>query len=1487
MNFVKTSLKHKQVTLTVLAMVFVVGIYSLLTMPRRENPKVTVPLGLVVAYFPGATSSQIEEQVTKKLEQYLFQFEEVRKEKTFSTTRDGVVVINVWLNENVKKPDVFWNKLRHELLVAKNIDLPKGVKGPIVNSDFGDTEALLISLESDKASYLQLKEYAQKLQDNLRTIKATSKIKLIGEQTEQITIYFNSEKLSQYGIGLQQVVMALQSQNVISPTGEVKTENNNVSLYTSGYYQTEKEIGNQIVGFSKTGSIVHLGDIATLKREYIEPVSNITVNGHKSIIVSVQMSEGNNIVKFGKDVNKKIEEVTKQLPDNVKLTTIVSQPDMVDKDISSFLLEFLIAIISVVIVVVLLLPFRIAAVAATAIPMTIAVTFALMNAFGLELHQISLAALIVVLGMVVDDAIVVADNYVALLDRGLERWTAAWRSAYDLIIPILTATVTIIAAFLPMIILTGSIGEFIHDLPVTVTIALSSSFIVAMVLTPMLCYFFIKKGLHDHSTAIASQVKKKSLLDFMQTIYNQALGWCVKHPMLTIGGSIVPVLLAFVLFKTGVGQKFFPYAERNQFVVELWMPTGTKLDKTEQAISKVEKLIKDDKRVVSYATFTGTSAPRIYYNFSPEFPVSNYAQIFINTTSNNTTELLAKELMQKTAELVPEGTIQVKLMQQGQQLAAPVEVRIFGEDITKLKKISIEIKNVLRSSKGSYLINDDFKEDLYGLSIQLKNQASRLGFTTSSIAQMVYTSMNGAVVSTLYEGNNPVNIVLRLDKNKRQSVQNIEDIYLESPVTGENVPLRQVADIKPQWQNGRIIHRNGVRCLTVRSETTGGILPSELLKEIQPQIANLQLPLGYRIEYGGEYSNKKEVSGQMITILFISLTLIFLVLLLQFRNLKEVIIIMITIPLSLFGAILGLYLTGYNFGFMATIGLISLSGIVVRNAIILIDHTNELLENGMDIHEASIEAGKRRLRPIFLTAMAAAIGVSPMIISGSSLWGPLASVIAFGITWSMIMSLLTVPVLYIIWIKPNDKVHRYDETEITNTQPATIKGNTLTLLLIGLLMITPNLYAQQIPPKLNLQKVMEMAVRNNHMLTIKQLQVNENQQKVKEEMVKYFPTVLIGSTYQYNSNLSDLTIPQGSFGQLPMGGTLVSLPVTSKIFEMGENSTYNASATLYQPVSQIPKIKAGVEISKTDLALTQTEQIKATMQIKQMAEKLYFGLLVLQKQKEEADLKLAVAKTKLYDTEGAVLAGKTTESTKIGLNANVADEEQNLLKLNIQIDDYNADLKHLIGIPDSDSVIFEPVSTNDFQIAAASKNSLVDEAITGNADLQIATLMKAKATYAIKASMYNYLPDFGFISGYTYQKGNSLYPTNNTFVGVSFKWNIQDLLSNNYNKQQRIYQKKQTEENVVNSREQINTDVAKAYRRLSQSAELISVAEKVVNYHRDDLKIQSDKRNSGLSIESDYLTAKASLAKAEAELFAAQLNYRIAYTDLQILTGKF
>ncbi|MDQ6479160.1 TolC family protein [Dyadobacter sp. LHD-138] len=433
-----------------------------------------------------------------------------------------------------------------------------------------------------------------------------------------------------------------------------------------------------------------------------------------------------------------------------------------------------------------------------------------------------------------------------------------------------------------------------------------------------------------------------------------------------------------------------------------------------------------------------------------------------------------------------------------------------------------------------------------------------------------------------------------------------------------------------------------------------------------------------------------------------------------------------------------------------------------------------------------------------------------------------------------------------------------------------------------LFLTTGQVSAQQTEP-LNLQKAIDMALQNNHLLNIKKLQIEEKQAKVKEDHVKKYPAAVISSTYQYNANLGALVIPQGSFGALPLNGTTIALPNKEETFALGKHNNFNAGVSVYQPITQLGKIKTGVAIAETDVTLAQQEKTKASLQIKQAVERLYYGLLIVQKQKDEAQAKLELAQMKLYDVESALLSGKTIDVNKAGLQANIADEEQNLLKLNIQSEDYTADLKQLTGIKTDGFVL---ANVEKIAVPAGSLESYTSSATANNIDLKIANLGQLKTQQAIKAAQQSNRPDIGLIAGYSYQSGNLLYPTNNPFLGAQFKWNLQDLVANKQVIKQRNFLLQQARENIANTQDQVTNDVAKVHRKLSQATALIAVAEKALAYRNEELKIQQDKQASGLNIQADLLNTKSLLAKAEADLLSAQLNYRLAFSDLQRLMGE-
>src|SRR3989454_7984302 len=980
-------------------------------MPRMEDPSVTIRTGIVAALYPGATSDQVESQLAKKVEDHLFKFAEVRKEKTYSTSRPGVLFVNVELQDSVSDSDEFWSKLRHDLNEARaGGEFPPGVVGLIVDSDFGDTVAMLVAIHGSRYGYRELKDYVKRIEDELRAIPNVAKLRRYGEQKEQIWITGSLQRVSQYFANPAQVVQALRQRNIIEDSGSLLTPDEDVPLKTNGLLITEEQIKKILVDVSRNaGQPVYIGDFANVERRYQDPDAVARFDGEPSVLLSVEMQKGRNIVDLGGQINAALARVRPLLPPDLKLDLIADQPSVVSERIKDLEREFLLAIGSVILVTIVLLPLRVAVIAATAIPVTVATTLGVLNASGIPLHQVSIAGLIVSLGILVDDAIVIADSYVELLDHNVPRAEAAWRSASDMAIPVLAATLTIVASFLPLVTLSGSPGQFIRALPISVAVGLASSFTAAMLLTPLLCRVFIKQGLHSDRAK-----KKFDILDFMQAAYNRAIALLMGRKIIAVGAGLAAVVGGVLLFGT-VPQQFFPSAERNQFVIDVWMPPVSRLEETDRVIERIGTFLSKKPAVEHVASFAGQSFPRFYYNVNPQEPDTRYGQLIVITRSANETPALIKTLRSELPELAPEALVMVKELQQGSQIESPVEVRISGDDISVLKKLGNQVEGILREIPIATYVRNDYSDDSWMAGVNVRaEEANRLGLTNASIAQQLSGAFSGSSVTTFWEGDRQVDVLLRLDADQRRSFDDVRNAYITSTITGQRVPLRSVAELKPAWQITRIVRRNGVRTLTVGGFATSGQYASEILKAINPKVKSIAPPTGYRIEYGGEIYEQNITFGQMLVALGISLVCIFLVVLFQFRTISEPLVVMSAIPLSLFGAVMGLVLTGNPFGFTSFMGCIALSGIVVRNSIILLVYINEKRRAGSTLEEAALEAGERRLRPIFLTTMAAAVGVTPMILSHSSLWSPLASVLASGLVFSMFFVLLVVPIVFVI-----------------------------------------------------------------------------------------------------------------------------------------------------------------------------------------------------------------------------------------------------------------------------------------------------------------------------------------------------------------------------------------------------------------------------------------------------------------------------------------
>jgi multidrug efflux pump subunit AcrB len=1022
-TLIEIILRYKQLILASTGILVLLGIVAITQMPRDEFPEFKIRQGLIIGVFPGASSQQVEEQLTKKVENYLFQFEAVDKKKTHSISKENVMVIYVEVLKKENNPQAFWSKLKHGLNEFKG-ELPSGVMSLTANDDFGNTSAILLAVESETKSYKELEKYIEKFEDDARKIPSTSRVKHFGLQKEEINVYIDDAKLTNYGIKPIMVFAALKPQGTVNYAGEIDDGKFIKPIHIPSGYKTESDIANQIIYSDPTGNVIRLKDVAKVVREYEDPASYIRLNGKKCLIVSLEMIPGHNIVQYGNDVKKDIDKFTSEIPSDVHVGIISDMPDFVSQAIRNFLKEFGLAIFAVILVTVLLLPRRVALVAASAIPISIFITIGILWATGIDLQTVSLAGLIIVLGMVVDNAIVIIDNYVEKLDNGITPHDAASQSVTDLFGSVFSATLIIIISFAPMVVfMTGTAGDFVKSLPITITYALSISLLVSVFLVPLMSFMFIKHGIKGKN----AEGEKGVFLNWLQSFYDKLLEGSFKRKKTVVIIGVLSFLLGVILLIVTPQQSFPPF-ERNQFAVEVYLPVGSSLKQTDNVMKEIENKLKSDSRVKEVAAFIGTSSPRFNTLYAPNFPAKHYGQLLVITESSESTKEILNEYSKKFSNSNPNAYIKWKQLDM-MVAPAPIEIRISGDSISTIKQIASNVSDIARGIEGAQWVRTDFEQSLQAVELDLKqDEASRLGYSKQILDYSLMVGTKGFPVSTIWEGDYPVNVNLKVDKRTKTNVDDIMNQYVTSPFLVSSVQVKQLADLKQEWTEGEIARRNGVRTITVRVDVERGVYAANVFGKLKPIVDNLKLPEGVTINYGGEYEMGIEEMTPLYYSLAVSVAIIFIILLVQFRKVKTALLIMMTMPLSVFGAALGVKITGYPFGITAFIGVIGLMGIVVRNGIIYISHAEELRrEHGHTLIEAAISSGKRRMRPIFLTSAAAAVGVIPMIAGGSPLWGPLGSVVCFGLLFGMVLSLLVLPVLYYLF-------HRNDFDKIEESE---------------------------------------------------------------------------------------------------------------------------------------------------------------------------------------------------------------------------------------------------------------------------------------------------------------------------------------------------------------------------------------------------------------------------------------------------------------------
>ena len=1000
-------MRNFRITFLIVGCLFVFGIYALARIPKQEFPEYTIRQGVVVGVYPGATAEEVEEQLAKPLEQFLMTYKEVKRAKTTSTSQNGMCYVMVELNDDVNDKDEVWSKVKHGLAAFK-MQLPAGVAAVVTNDDFGDTSALLITLESDTRSYRELKGYMDDLSDRLRRIESVSNLRPYGVQQEQISVYADPERLAAYGIGEKTLSAALAAQGLTPLGGSVSNAETETPIHIASSLAGEREVAEQIVWSDPEGHVLRVKDVARVVREYDDPDSYIRNNGHRCVLLSLEMQAGNNIVEYGREVDEVLHAfIEEELPADVSVQRIADQAKVVGDSVHSFLRDLFVAMAIIIVVMMLLFPLRSAIVAALTIPMSTFISVGMMYLCGIPLNTVTLAALVVVLGMIVDNSIVVIDGYLDYLGRGHSRWFAAVESAREFFPSLLLATICICMIFYPILFtMTGMMGDFLTWFPWTITINLMVSLLLAVMVIPFLEILIIP-AVHVRRDG------RRSFTDRVHDVYRRVLAWTFRHGWLTISLGAASVAVS-LLIATQLKFRMVPFADRDQFAVEIYLRPDTPLERTGAVADSVYRALRADERVKSVTSFVGCSSPRFQMSYAPQIAGKNYAQFIVNTTSVGDTEAILDEYADAWADRFPEAY--VKFKQLDYQNVPSLEFRFYGSDIDSLRAAADRLMARMRQMPELQWVHTDYEDPRAIAEVRLDPvTASQLGITRTVVAANMALASGDVAVGSVWEGDYRLPVVLKRDARLgERSLSDIGDTYVSSPVPGVSVPLRQIADVEPAWSQSKIVHRNGMRCITVTADLKRGANAMRMTSRISRMLKDeIPLPPGVETELGGAHEFDAETLPPIAAGLSISLVIIFFFILVNFRKFGITLVVMASMSLCLFGAMVGLWIADFTIGLTSVLGFITLLGMIVRNVILMYQHAEDKRKvchwSGK---LAAYDAGKRRMVPIFLTTATTAVGVVPMMLGGSTFWAPVGVTIFAGGIGSLILVVTILPVLY-------------------------------------------------------------------------------------------------------------------------------------------------------------------------------------------------------------------------------------------------------------------------------------------------------------------------------------------------------------------------------------------------------------------------------------------------------------------------------------------
>ena len=1012
------AVNNSRATILALVSITLIGIHTFLTMPSQEDPEVTVRNAQVTAYFPGMPTDQIENLLAKPLEKKIKEIPEI--EEIITTVTTGKVILQPKVFDTYFDLDPIWQDLRNKMTDIRS-ELPEGTQGPVVNDDFGRVSAATIAMTGDGFNMREMRDIANDLQDEIAAMDSVSKVVIYGVQSERIYMKVNASRLSQFGIPFANLVQALTNQNIVLPGGNINADGRVIVIEPSGNFKSLDEIRNIQVQVPEKDEVIYLQDIVEIERDYIDPSQSAAYyNDKPAVVIAVSMVPRYNIEEFGVEIKDKVTELQKELPLGLNLDYATFQPTLVTASVNSAVSNLYQTVAVVLVVVIIFLGLRTGLIVSAIVPLTILMTFFIMDMWAIDLQRMSIAAIIIALGLLVDNGIVIAEDMQTRMGQGEDKKQAAMSAAKNLGVPLLTSSLTTILMFMPLMMAADATGEYLRSLSQVIIIALLSSWFLAMYATPTLCCWFLKDKENTQSNQDApssleteNESYKGIVYDIYRTILEKLLSFRI--------GLIVLMVALLVVSLKGLGtvpKQMMPYSDRNQFLVYLDFPSGTHISETESVTRRLTSWMADKEqnpKIEGSIAYIGYGGPRFFLTLSPPDPADNVAFLVVNTQTQDDVITVMDEVDRYILENLPEVSGRSKRMSLGASEIGLVEYRIIGPDVTTLYRIGRQIEDKMLTIPGSIGITNDWGEPVIRMRVNIdQDRAQRAGVTSKGVAESLNAYFDGSAVSDYREDDKTIPIVIRGDETRDDwSALRVIPVPSED---GEPVPLTQVADFDGYIAPSKFKRLDQERTYTVSGKHRTK-QATEFHEEIWPFIQSLDLPEGYRIEIGGEVESSETGNAALTANLPFAMIGIVILLVLQFNSYRRPAIIMLTIPLVIIGAVAGLMVSNAFFSFTAMLGIFSLFGIIVNNGIVLIDRIDIERENGKNIRNAIIDACLARMRPILMTTLTTILGLIPMAMFGGAMWYPMAVVIMGGLAIGSILTLGFVPVLYSLFFK--------------------------------------------------------------------------------------------------------------------------------------------------------------------------------------------------------------------------------------------------------------------------------------------------------------------------------------------------------------------------------------------------------------------------------------------------------------------------------------